>query len=90
MSNDTFISVCRLHYNAQIATHDLSCPLSGRMGQSERFSKRGSAPSGLKVMLPADGAAIGDCHALDPLALGEDLGRAAKVDWTCNGFAPVT
>lgn len=37
-----------------------ACPSSGRMGQSERFSKRGSAPSGLKVMLPADGAASGD------------------------------
>jgi len=36
------------------------CPSSGQMGQSERFSKRGSSPSGLKVMLPVGDAASGD------------------------------
>jgi ApbE superfamily uncharacterized protein (UPF0280 family) len=36
------------------------CPSSGRMGQSGRFSKRGSAPSGLKVMPRAADAASGD------------------------------
>ena len=61
------------------------------MGQSERFSKRGSAPSGLKVMLPAGDAASGDCHTLDPVALGADLIGASEVDvlgsWQPNADA---
>ncbi|MGL5736350.1 MAG: GlxA family transcriptional regulator [Beijerinckiaceae bacterium] len=35
------------------------CPSAGQMGQAGRFSKGGSAPSGLKVRLPAGGAASG-------------------------------